>query len=87
MMHDEGKLLDEGANGLIKFILYSWRDCSMKCSKCKRPWLYFGIITGFLTGFLYFAYGIYTHGSSRSVSPYRNTSIIYAGTTIPRGYE
>jgi len=87
MKHNEGKLLDGGVNSLIKFILYSWREWSMKCSKCKRPWLYFGIITGFLTGFLYFAYGVYTHESSRGVGLYRSTSIIHSDTTIPRGYE
>ena len=31
--------------------------------KCDRPWLYFGVITGFLFGFSCFAYGVYTHGN------------------------
>lgn len=58
----------------------------MKCSKCKRPWLYLGIISGFLVGFLYFAYGVYTHGSNRGAGPYNSAKVI-PGTTIPRGYE
>ena len=51
----------------------------MKCNKCNRPWLYFGVISGFLFGFFYFAFGVYTHGNSRSVGPsssYRNHTVI-----------
>lgn len=55
--------------------------------KCKKPWLYFGVLLGFLSGFLYFAYGVYTHGNSRGVGPYDGTKIIHPGTTTPRSYE
>jgi hypothetical protein len=41
--------------------------------KCRRPWLYFGILSGFLSGFLYFAYNVYTHGHSRGVGPYNGS--------------
>jgi len=58
----------------------------MKNSKCKRSWFYLGIMSGFLTGFLYFAYGVYTHGSRRGVGPYDRTKVM-PGTTIHRGYE
>jgi hypothetical protein len=37
--------------------------------KCNNPWLYLGIISGFLSGFFYFAYGVYTHGRSHHVGP------------------
>lgn len=33
--------------------------CKVK-SKNKR-WLYSGIVTGFFSGFIYFAIGVYTH--------------------------
>lgn len=59
----------------------------IKCKKCKRPWLYLGVISGFLSGFLYFAHGVYTHGHSRGVGPYGSTNMIHPGTTIPRNYE
>lgn len=55
--------------------------------KCKRLWLYFGITSGFLSGFLYFAFGVYTHGNTKGVGPYGSTKFIHLGTTIPRGYE
>jgi len=55
--------------------------------KCKRPWLFLGVISGFLSGFLYFAYGVYTHGHSRGAGSYGSTRLTQPGTTIPRGYE
>jgi hypothetical protein len=36
-----------------------------KCC-CKRPWFYLGIISGFLAGFFYFAYGVYTHVQNKN---------------------
>lgn len=42
--------------------------------KCKRPWLYFGVLSGFLSGFLYFVYGVYTYGNTRGVGPYTGSS-------------
>jgi hypothetical protein len=59
----------------------------MKCKKCKRPWLYLGIISEFLSGFLYFAYGVYTHGHGRGVGPYGSTNMVHPGTTIPCKYK
>ena len=41
---------------------------------CKKPWLYFGVFSGFISGFLYFAYGVYTHGNARGVGPYNGSS-------------
>ena len=55
--------------------------------KCKKPWLYFGVLSGFLSGFLYFAYGVYTHGNSRSVGPYGSTKVMQPGTTILKADE
>ena len=55
--------------------------------KCKRPWFYFGIVLGFLTGFIYFAYGVYTYGNNKRVGPYASTKIMHSGTTIHRSYE
>lgn len=60
--------------------------------KCQRLWLYLGVISGFLSGFLYFAYGVYTHGNTRGARPYENTQFMNTqfmqlGATIPRSYE
>lgn len=39
----------------------------MECKKDKKnSWLIFGVITGFLLGFSYFAMGVYTHSQDRA---------------------
>jgi len=39
----------------------------MKCKKDKKnSWVVFGIITGFLFGFSYFAIGVYTHSQEKT---------------------
>lgn len=50
--------------------------------KCKNPWLYLGIISGFVCGFSYFAYGVYTHGGK----PHVRGQTVMPGTTIYRNY-
>ncbi len=32
--------------------------------RCKRPWFYLGILSGFVTGFLTFAYTVYLDGNT-----------------------
>ncbi|STX81547.1 Uncharacterised protein [Legionella busanensis] len=46
--------------------------------KCNNPWLYLGVIVGYLFGFIYFAFGVYTHSNSRPKEPsgYENHSVI-----------
>jgi hypothetical protein len=56
----------------------------MKCNDCKRSWLYFGIISGFLSGFFSFAFAVYTHSHNkvhRSPSV-MNSQYDRAGTTL-----
>lgn len=59
----------------------------IKCNGCnkdkQRSWLFPGIITGFVLGFLYFAIGVYTHSPSRNhqSSATMNSEYDRAGTT------
>ena len=46
------------------------RSYIMRGKKCNKLWLYFGIISGFLFGFCYFAYGVYTNVHNQRVGPY-----------------
>ena len=55
--------------------------------KCKRPWFYFGILLGFLSGFSYFAYHVYNYGHNRGVSSYTSTKMMHSGATTHRSYE
>ncbi|STX81523.1 Uncharacterised protein [Legionella busanensis] len=45
--------------------------------KCNKPWLYLGIIIGYLFGFIYFAFGVYTHSHGKQKEPdrYENHSV------------
>lgn len=40
----------------------------------SSKWLYFGVLSGFLSGFLYFVYGVYIHGNTIGVGPYNGSS-------------
>lgn len=55
----------------------------MKCKGCKNSWIYCGIVVGFLGGFLYFAFEIYSHSHNRSHQSPSSTNSQYhsAGTT------
>ena len=58
-------------NNLINPVIYDmfWRNMAMIRKKFNKPWLYFGVVSGFLCGFCYFAYGVYIHGNSKRVGP------------------
>lgn len=48
--------------------------------KCRKPWFYLGVASGFLTGFLYFAYNVYTHGNTKDTVSYNgSTSTVSQG--------
>ncbi|KTD34820.1 hypothetical protein Lmor_1353 [Legionella moravica] len=56
----------------------------VKKSKWRnRTWLYSGIISGFLLGFFYFAFGVYTHsqGKVHSNLNHLNPEHVHAGST------
>ena len=55
----------------------------MKSKPCKRSWLYFGIISGFLFGFFYFAFGIYIHSQDKVLPSMNDMNLlnVHAGTT------
>lgn len=55
----------------------------MKCKCSRRSWLHYGIISGFLGGFLFFAFGVFIHSNDRSVLTKSNMNSQYdrAGTT------
>ncbi|STY31946.1 Uncharacterised protein [Legionella worsleiensis] len=51
--------------------------------KNNRRYLYWGIISGFLSGFLYFAFGVYTHSSEKTHLQLNQKNFVefQAGTT------
>ena len=52
-----------------------------KCC-CKRPWFYLGIVSGFLAGFFYFAYGVYLHSQNKSYNRVSNIDSQYGRSGI-----
>jgi hypothetical protein len=51
--------------------------------KCKKLWLYLGVISVFVCDFSYFAYGVYTPGGK----PHVRGQIVMPGTTIYWNYS
>ncbi len=49
--------------------------------KCKKPWFYLGIVLGFLSGFMYFAYGVYNYGHNKRVGPHPSAEMMRSGAT------